>query len=107
MDQFMPSRHVRVILTFSSDDPEAAIVALDKGLRMTCAQIPYLKGNIYQSDQRGYLGVAWSDDDPPGQLHEISAPDNMPTYAELDAQTMPDRYISRSLFPPLFEDTQD
>jgi hypothetical protein len=50
MDQFMPSRHVRVILAFSNGDPDAAVVSLVSGLHTTCAQIPYLKSSVYQSD---------------------------------------------------------
>ena len=101
----MPSRHVRVILAFSHHNPKASVASLDAGLRVTCAQIPYLKGSVYQSDQQGYLGVAWSDGDPPVQLREVSTPHDMPTYTELDAQGMPDRYLSASLFSPIAEGT--
>ena len=105
LDQFMPSRHVRVILAFSHSDPKAAVASLDAGLRVTCTQIPYLKGSVYQSDQQGYLGVAWSDGYPPVQLHEGPALHDMPTFAELDAQGMLDRYMSASLFSPVTEET--
>ena len=107
IDQFMPSRHIRVILAFSNSDPKLSVASLNLGLEATCAQIPYLKGSVYQSDQQAYLGVAWSDDDTPVRLQEISAFDGMPTFAELDAEDMTDRGISASSFPPVVEETRD
>jgi hypothetical protein len=101
MDQFRPSSYVRVILAFSNNDLEAAIVSLNSGLYMTYAQIPYVKGSVYQSDQQGYLGVLWAADDPPVRLNKVSAVHHKSTYAELDDQGMPDQYLSKFLLPPI------
>jgi len=46
----MPRQYIRVALGFETDHHGEAIAALQNGLNNTCNQLPYLKGNVFESE---------------------------------------------------------
>ena len=104
LDQLMYPVYVPMFLIIPTDDPKKAVQFLNRGLQKTCEQMPYLKGSIYRSDGKGYLGITWKDNDPSLRLKEVIAPE-LPPYAQLEAQGMPAQYFHPGLCPrPLLGD---
>jgi trichothecene 3-O-acetyltransferase len=101
----MPVSYNRVFLAFTcaSATHASAIAALKNGLQVTCSQLPYLKGRVYNAGQQGgRLGISWSeqhDPTPPFQEIEYPTDSEMPSYAQLKRDGLASHRLPQSLCP--------
>jgi hypothetical protein len=104
LDQYMPVSYNRVFLAFTcaSATHTSAITALKNGFQLTCTQLPYLKGRVYNAEQHGgRLAISWSDQDPTPPFQEIDYPANsqMPSYAQLKQEGLASNRLPQALCP--------
>lgn len=89
----MPSNLITAFLIIDTGnaDTEEAVRVLNAGLEKTCEEMPFLKGHLYESDYRHYVGVEWEDETAAPQLQKLDV--EYPSYAELVRQDMPFDYF--------------
>ncbi len=99
IDQNMPCMNVSMWLIFSTDDPGAAAIALQKGLDATISQLPFLSGTVFEKEDAGNRSyVTWSDDAPKVTFEEIDGK-SLPSYSELCETSMNVAAYARDLMP--------
>ncbi|KAI0155777.1 hypothetical protein BJ166DRAFT_626865 [Pestalotiopsis sp. NC0098] len=106
VDQLMPMGNTTMWLVFETDEPDAVVAALGRGLDKTMTQMPFLAGEIFaDADDRGTAKIRWSDDDPKIAFEEVVFGGDGLSYEELEKLDFDLHKVPGSVFPLRYTET--